>query len=137
MNIKRQVVFALGGCLLCLATGCSVKKMNTEKIRDIEFTVLEEEEIPEEFREVIESRKKNPFKVTYADKGALYIAEGYGEQQTSGYSIEVKACYETKNAIYMHTNLIGPPKKEEIVKAKTYPYVAVKMEYIDKNVVFQ
>ena len=32
-------------CLLMLCQGCSVKKMNTEKIRDVEITVLEEEKI--------------------------------------------------------------------------------------------
>ena len=84
-------------------------------------------------------RRKNsgPFKITYADKDALYIARGYGEQKTSGYSIEVKECYETENAIYIHTNLIGPSKEEKIVEAKTFPYVAVKMQFIDKNVVFE
>ena len=91
-------------CLLMLCQGCSVKKMNTEKIRDVEITVLEEEKIPEEFLTQIEEKKSGPFKITYADKDALYIARGYGEQKTSGYSIEVKECYETENAIYIHTN---------------------------------
>ena len=80
-------------CLLMLCQGCSVKKMNTEKIRDVEITVLEEEKIPEEFLTQIEEKKSGPFKITYADKDALYIARGYGEQKTSGYSIEVKECY--------------------------------------------
>ena len=40
-------------------------------------------------------------------------------------------------AIYIHTNLIGPSKEEKIVEAKTFPYVAVKMQFIDKNVVFE
>ena len=124
-------------CLLMLCQGCFVKKMNTEKIRDVEITVLEEEKIPEEFLTQIEEKKSGPFKITYADKDALYIARGYGEQKTSGYSIEVKECYETENAIYIHTNLIGPSKEEKIVEAKTFPYVAVKMQFIDKNVVFE
>ena len=124
-------------CLLMLCQGCSVNKMNTEKIRDVEITVLEEEKIPEEFLTQIEEKKSGPFKITYADKDALYIARGYGEQKTSGYSIEVKECYETENAIYIHTNLIGPSKEEKIVEAKTFPYVAVKMQFIDKNVVFE
>ncbi|EEA81566.1 hypothetical protein CLONEX_02531 [[Clostridium] nexile DSM 1787] len=111
--------------------------MNTEKIRDVEITVLEEEKIPEEFLTQIEEKNSGPFKITYADKDALYIARGYGEQKTSGYSIEVKECYETENAIYIHTNLIGPSKEEKIVEAKTFPYVAVKMQFIDKNVVFE
>lgn len=114
-----------------------MRKTNTEKIREIEFTVLEEEQLPKELLRMIEERKTTPFKVTYADKNDLYIAEGYGERPTSGYSVEVKACYETKNAIYIHTNLIGPPKGEKIAEAGTYPYVAVKVEFIDKNVVFE
>lgn len=86
---------------------------------------------------MIKEKEKEPFKLTYADKGELYIAEGYGEQSTSGYSIEVKDCFETENAIYIHTNLMGPAKDEKIVETKSYPYIVIKMEFIDKNVVFQ
>lgn len=123
--------------LLSLITGCSAEKLSTEKLRDIEFTVVDEENIPEELEEMIEEREEKPFKLTYADNGALYIAVGYGEQPTSGYSIEVKELYETENAIYIHTNLIGPAKDEKIVERKTYPYLVVKLEFIDKNVVFE
>ena len=135
MRKLASVMLCVGLLMLCQC--CSVKKMNTEKIRDVEITVLEEEKIPEEFLTQIEEKKSGPFKITYADKDALYIARGYGEQKTSGYSIEVKECYETENAIYIHTNLIGPSKEEKIVEAKTFPYVAVKMQFIDKNVVFE
>lgn len=124
-------------CLCLVQAGCSVKKLNTEKLKDIDFTVLEEENIPEELQAKIAEQKTQPFKLTYADNGALYIAEGYGEQETSGYSIKVKECYETENAVYVHTNLIGPAKEEKIVETKTYPYIVIKMEFIDKNVVFQ
>lgn len=119
----------------------SIKKINAEPVREEkkkeDKVVFREEKIPEEFLTQIEEKKSGPFKITYADKDALYIARGYGEQKTSGYSIEVKECYETENAIYIHTNLIGPSKEEKIVEAKTFPYVAVKMQFIDKNVVFE
>jgi len=123
--------------ILIAVCGCSAKKISTEKLRDIEFTVIAEEDIPEELEEMIDEKEKEPFKLTYADKGELYIAVGYGEQDTSGYSIEVKELYETSNAIYIHTNLIGPTKDEKIVKRKSYPYIVVKLEYLDKNVVFE
>ena len=123
--------------LLSLMTGCSAEKLRTEKLRDIEFTVVDEENIPEELEEMIEEKEEKPFKLTYADNGALYIAVGYGEEPTSGYSIEVQELYETENAIYIHTNLIGPAKDEKIVEQKTYPYLVVKLEFIDKNVVFE
>lgn len=135
--MKQVILFLLCLCLALPAAGCSVKKLNTEKLKDIEFTVLEEENIPEELKAKIKENEKQPFKLTYADNGALYIAQGYGPQKSSGYSIIVKECYETNNAIYVHMNLIGPTKEEKIVETETYPYLVIKMEFIDKVVVFQ
>lgn len=123
--------------MLWLLTGCSAEKMNTEKLRDIAFTVVPEDDIPEELEEMIEDKEGDMFKLTFADKGDLYIAVGYGTQKTSGYSIEVKELYETKNAIIIHTNLIGPSNEEKIVERETEPYIVVKMEFVDKNVVFE
>lgn len=135
--MKRLVSTILLTVILLSLCACSVEKTSTTKIRDIEFTVTEEKNIPEELQGMIDEKQNTPFKLTYADQGALYIAEGYGQQPTSGYSIEVQECFETKNAIYLHTNLIGPAKEEKIVEADTYPYIVIKMEFIDKNVVFQ
>ena len=123
--------------LLCLVAGCSAEKLRTEKLRDIEFTVVDEDNIPKELEEMIDEKEDKPFKLTYADGGELYIAVGYGEQPTSGYSIEVTDLYETENAIYIRTNLIGPAKDEKIVERETEPYIVVKLEFIDKNVVFE
>lgn len=136
-TMKKIILGVIGVSILCLFLGCSAEKMSTEKLRDIEFTVLDEEEIPKELEEMMSKTPETTFKYTYADGGNLYIAVGYGPQTTSGYSIEVKELYETKNAIYIHTNLIGPTKEEKIVETTTYPYIVVKLEYVDKNVVFE
>lgn len=135
--MKKILSTILSICILITLCGCSAKELATEKIRDIDFTVVKEEDIPEELMSQIKEKETTPLKLTFADQGALYIAEGYGEQPTSGYSIEVKECFETKNAIYLHTNLLGPAKEERIVEKATYPYIVIKMEFIDKNVVFQ
>lgn len=123
--------------LFASLSACTAQKLATDKVRDIEFTVVEEKNIPEELKAMIAEKKHTPLKLTYAEQGELFIAQGYGTQPTSGYSIEVKECFETKNAIYVHTNLIGPTKEEKIVESETYPYIVIKMEFIDKNVVFQ
>lgn len=135
--MKKFLSVMLTICILFSLSACSAKQLGTEKIRDIEFTVVEEKNIPKELKKIIEEKEKQVMKLTYADQGALYIVQGYGEQPTSGYSIIVKECFETKNAIYVHTNLMGPAKDEPIVEIQTYPYIVIKMEYSDKNVVFQ
>ena len=107
------------------------------ELRDIEFTVTEKQDIPEELEEMIAERKEEGFQLSYADQGELYLAVGYGTRPTSGYSIKVKALYETENAVYIQTELLGPSKEEKITEKQTYPYVVVKMEWIDKNIIFE
>lgn len=124
------------GCLLLL-NGCSVQKDDMEKLRDVEFTVLDEKKLPEELKQYVDEMKKEPFEITYGDEGYLYIVKGYGRQGTSGYSIEVEECFETTNTICIRTNLLGPPKEEEILEQETYPYIVVKIEYSDKSIVFE
>lgn len=129
-------------CIICLGIlltvpACSVRKKSTEKIQDVDFTVLEKEEIPKELEERIEEKQMEEFKITYMDQGSLYIARGYGGKETDGYSVEVKACYETADGICIHTELLGPSKEEKVVHEETNPYVVVKLSDVDKYVIFQ
>lgn len=123
--------------ILCILTGCGVQTQDEEKISDLEFTVLDPEKIPEELRNVLEEKKITPFKVTYEDEGYLYICVGYGEQQTSGYSIVVEDLYLTSNAIYVDTELLGPQKGEETAAATTCPYIVLKLKEMEESVVFK
>lgn len=121
---------------VCLLPGCAVRTQKTEKANDLKFVVLDKENVPQEFKSLIEVKKDTPFKMTYADQGKLYIAEGYGSQPTSGYSVEVEEVYETQDTVYIRTNLLGPEKGEEIKEKTTFPYVVIQMEYIEKDVRF-
>ncbi|MCX4321102.1 MAG: protease complex subunit PrcB family protein, partial [Lachnospiraceae bacterium] len=86
---------AMAVFIFCLA-GCGVEtKDGNEKIKDLEFTVLGEENIPEELKQVIEEKKEKEFKLTYQDGDFLYICVGYGRQETGGYSITVNELYLT------------------------------------------
>ena len=131
-------------CMRCLViclflftlTGCVSEPVKTEKLRDLEFTVLDKLSVPDEFQALIEEKKEKPFRLTYADAEELYIAEGYGAQLKTGYSVVVTELYETENTIFIHTNLLGPGKEEETKEITTFPYVVVKLKLIDKNVVF-
>ena len=132
---KNGVILIPVLCVLLL-TGCGLFQEEKIKLRDLDFTVMDKEKVPDELKAAIQENRDMPFKLTYADQGYLYIAEGYGPQKKSGYSVEVTGLYETENAVYIHTNLLGPEKGEKTQDVVTYPYVVVKLEYIDKNVVF-
>lgn len=124
--------------LLCFTlSACKSNKGDIEKIRDLEFTVVEDADLPEKLATIIEEKKVNPFKLTYSNEDYLYIVQGYGGQKSGGYSISVDELYLTENAIYVKTNLIGPGKDEPVTQNITYPYVVIKTEYLDKPMVFK
>lgn len=138
----RNQMKRLGSCMLLLIwmfllVSCSAARTDKDKIRDIDFTVTDPEDIPRELAAQIEEARKEPFKLTYGDNGYLYIARGYGTKDTSGYSVEVPECFETSNAVCIKSSLLGPEKDEKVLEKHTYPYVVIKIEYSDKNVVFE
>ena len=125
------------GSILIFLSGCSVQTNRTEKVRDLEYTIVEEGEMPEELWNILEEKKKESFKLTYEAEGSLYLCVGYGVQPTGGYSISVNELYLSENAVYFDTNLIGPEASEKTAETPSYPYLTIKTEYLDKPVVFQ
>ena len=133
----RRAAFLLTACLLAaLLTACTASVQQSESQDDMEFTVVSEDRLPEELREIVEEKKGNAFKLTYADEGYLYICTGYGKQDSGGYSITVDSLYETDNAIYVNTNLLGPKAGSASGNSPSYPYIVIKVEFRDKTVVF-
>ena len=132
------VTVILSLCMLLL-TACGLMRDEKIKLRDLDFTVLSEEKIPEELKTVIAEKGTEPFKLTYSDNQNLYISIGYGEQKTGGYSIAVDALYLTDDAIYVGTSLLGPDitgQKENTGKPSA-PYIVLKTELLDKTVIYE
>lgn len=137
MKIRKKILLlTLVLAMTLFGTGCSAGADKTNKIKDLEFTVVSEDRQPEELKSIIEEKKAQEFKVTYVDGEYLYICIGYGEQKSGGYSITVKELYLTENAVYVDTNLLGPSAQEGKKEGKSYPYIVIKCENVDKTVVF-
>ena len=114
-----------------------MEETNRTKVADIEYSIVEEDQIPEELLGMIEEKKAADFKMTYELEEDLYIVRGYGEQATGGYSIRIKACYLTSNAVLFDTELIGPRKGENAAASPSYPYIVVKMKNQEQSTIFE
>ena len=134
--MKRIILLILTTSILF--TGCTVsKKESSEKISDVDFTVVEEIDIPEEVKEVIEERKSNPFQVAYVTGDATYMVVGYGEQETGGYSITVDELYLAEDGVHVMTTLHGPDKDVNVDAKPSYPYIVLKMESTEEEILFE
>lgn len=140
VDFLRLGICTLLACLLfgLMLAGCSqIKKDSDGEKAKLEYAVVERSEIPEELAKLIAEKEKTPFKLTYSDGQSLFIAVGYGEQETGGYSIQVKEFYLGDNAIYVDTELIGPSKEDQKGTEPSIPYIVLKTEYREEPVVFQ
>ena len=63
-RMYRRVLSVLAALCLCLsAGGCSMFDTSDKKVSDMEFTVTDAEELPEEIRAMIEERKNEAFQM--------------------------------------------------------------------------
>lgn len=139
-NGKMAVTVAIVICIMAGGVFCGCGQTSSrQKQEEIEcdYTVVATRDCPEEFLKNLEEKKINPFQMTYQDGTYLYMAVGYGEQKTGGYSILVEKLTETKDKIFLNTELRGPSKGENVLEKPSFPYVVIKMENKSKEVVFE
>lgn len=134
-GLLRILLFA--ALLGSMLSGCSVEETNRTKVADLEYSIIEDTEMPEELMTMIEEKKAADFKMTYEMGEDLYIIRGYGEQATGGYSIRIKDCYLTSNAILFDTELVGPRKGENASASPSFPYIVIKTENRDQSTIFE
>lgn len=132
--LTLAMLMAMMGWMLM---GCSASRESKDKVRDLDFTVAGNMDIPEELKKLIAEKQQQPFKLTYSDDQNLFIAVGYGVQPAGGYSISVNDLYLTENSVVINTELKGPEKGENAGTEQSFPYIVIKTEFLENPVVFQ
>lgn len=134
LSLLAIIMIAL---LLALVSGCTSPAAEKKKLKDVDYTILEERDIPEKLAESIERKKEAEFKLSFETENDLYLVHGYGEQETGGYSIVVRELFLTENALYFDTELLGPENGSNPQKKPSYPYIVVKTKKYKQNIVFE
>lgn len=120
---------------LYFTIGC--EKKEEKKTSSVDFTVVTESDMPKDLKKLIKERRKNPFELSYSDGSYLYIAKGYGRQETSDYSIVVNDFYISDDNLVFDTDLSGPGKDANVSHKASFPYIVIKTEYIENPVIFK
>lgn len=135
--LKKVILVILSMLIIFSGSACSIKKTEEKKIKDLDYTVVEDDDLPKELAGIIEEKKDEVFTMTFDNKESLYMVAGYGAQPSGGYCVTVDELYETKNSICFKPGLRGPDKTQDVEDVITYPYIVVKIEYMDKTVLFK
>ena len=129
---KIILVGVICAVLLC---GCSVMRIDTKKVKDLPYTIVDEYDVPEEMREAIADQEQESFLYTWANEGKLYIVRGYGRQESAGYQIQVDTFYESDDVLVLATTLMGPEPDTDTEHGTTCPYLVIQTEYNPKHVI--
>lgn len=117
-------------------TACGNETRQTSKGKEWDYTVVAKRDCPEDFLKEIEEKKVNAFQMSYMDGEYLYLAVGYGEQNTGGFSIAVRGLYEMGDKLCFESELMGPGKDEIVKEKPSYPYIIIKTEKTEREVMF-
>ena len=75
--------------------------------------------------------------MTYMDGEDLLPDPGLRGAGHRGYSISVLECSEDEEKVYLDTRLLDRKNPDEISRDPSYPYLALKIDMRDKEVVIQ
>lgn len=120
--------------LCCILTGC-FKKDEEGQRKKIVYVTCKRNVIPTHLTELIDEQKKEPFHFTYTVGEFTYYAIGYGRQSGNGYKIKVNEFSTDQTHIYIDTTLIGITKEHQ-KEGKSYPYIVLKSQFYEKDVIF-
>ena len=123
--------------LISALTGCEFSESSEEKIKDLDYTVCDESRLPHELVNLINEKKKEPFKFTYRTNDYLYIVVGYGAQDRMDLNVIMTELYLTENAIFVDTELTSKETATLDNGMVSYPWIAVKTELYDVQVNFK
>lgn len=133
---KTVSLFCLAACMVLILCGCRIIRVEEEERKPLEYTVMNQQEIPAEVLSLIEEKKAKEFQMTYQSGEDMYLMKGYGQQMSGGYSIRVEELSRSSNGIFFKTRLVGP-KDDSLGGEPSYPFVVVKTVYRDEPVLFE
>lgn len=119
---KGIILLLLFGMILMI--GCQARKDISQNQLPYDLVIINE--APELLQDKILEEKETPFAFMYVQGKDLYIAVGYGEKPSGGYSIRIVSIQEEEDRIKVITELISPKPDEVVVTVLTYPFVIIK-----------
>lgn len=131
--MRKIIMGILLVVVLLITTSCTSLRENSEKSKELDFTVANYNNVPKEVQNIIDEKKEKPFKTTFSDMENTYIIIGYGQKQSEGYSIKINELYESDTNVYVKTTFNGPDSVDGR-GVVTYPYIIIQVEYTGKTV---
>ena len=102
---------------------------------DLSYEIISGDQVPQKLSEKILQEQGEKFGFSYRNGEDLYIAFGFGQKETGGYSIQVEEVSQSENGVFCKTRLLGPAEGKQ-GQEPSYPCIVLKIKSTDKPVQF-
>lgn len=132
--MKKRKTEAAAVALSFLLWGCSFQKTEPAEAYTEQPVIMQQEDLPEGLSDRIEEEKEDPFLLAWGDGSWLYIAVGYGRQDTEGYRVELEEISQTRHSLIVRTTLTGPGEQDKAAERESFPWLAFRIPYTEKRI---
>lgn len=133
--MKRQKNWCILLAAVLLLSGCGMQTADRNHEKELEYEVMDTLYVPDQLKEQMEEKKKDPFLLVYGEGDWLYIAVGYGQKETEGYQGTVRRVYESDNTVFVETSLNGPSEEKENDAETVFPCIVIRIPYTEKRII--
>lgn len=133
--MKQRIWILVLVVILCMMQAGCINKEEEGQRQKVVYVVCKRSVIPVQLGKLIDEQKKEAFHFTYTTGDFTYYVIGYGRQYGSGYKIKVREFSADQTHIYIDTILKGVTKEHQ-KQGKSYPYIVLKSQFYEKDVIF-
>ena len=125
---RRQLTLFIAIIFTCAACGSAEESGAGEDeaaAPDLSYEIVSGDQVPQKLSEKILQEQGEKFGFSYRNGEDLYIAFGFGQKETGGYSIQITAAKDMGNKILIEAHLIAPQAGEVVSQSASYPYMVL------------
>lgn len=130
--MKRIVVLIIVLLLIAAAIFYIPKYVNVEGAKEVNFSNLEQGNIPGQIKEVLPKYRQKEKALVCKVNDEVYVVVTRGEKKSSGYEVDINKITISKEdkeqVLKVYAQFIDPKPGEVTTQIITYPYIIVKTD---------
>lgn len=133
--MKQRIWIFIFSIILCvILTGC-IKKDERGQKQKVVYVVCRRSVIPVQLGKLIDEQKEGSISFYIYDRWFYLLCDRIWKTAGSGYKIKVREFSADRTHIYIDTILTGVTKEHQKY-GKSYPYIVLKSQFYEKDVIF-
>lgn len=136
--VKTKFILAvcMSVMMLCIFSACTLFK-EAEEGEKVDYDICDESMLPQELKDIINSKKEEAFNLTYSNNTYTYIVICAGTQNRGDVGIEIEALYKDDNAIYVDGVLKQIASAGDATENTVYfPYTVLRIQKTTCPIIF-